>query len=379
MATTFNTLAPHSNGTGLHGYSENAVLGGAPARALSTRPSAGLDGIAGSIADYASRPRDLLERFQGAFEVRDDYDAWLLDQLRDATARLDSCQKRERRARDEARQRAVEAWDQDQQMAVFVLTEKLHRYPQRIARQLEETLQGAAWKVERWKVLGQCLKSHGTWNEVEQARAWNLLGVPLGEDGPDSTAGAQPSVVLSVRKIMVEGEIARLVKLQRDVLIARDERARNDAVGGVPQVAPAAIKAIQREAKQAWTQIQWVVARLEQARSAPASGVVKATVTDPNEGPRDEPVIVSAPAKTAKAPAVAATTTTTRVPASTPAVSNGIVPARRLEDLSACECDTTWGRAFAASDAPYRPPALVGSNGLPLVPTGMANPIVSFG
>src|SRR5262245_64392209 len=219
MAAVQNSLSPNQNGKGHHGFSTEE--GGARSRAQANRSESSCK-VAGSIAGYHQvTPRDL-ERFRKSFRVRNDYDAWLIDELGVAINRLDSCHKRERRAREEARRRASECWEQDQELAAVELSEKLHRYPQRISKQLEQTAQGATWKIERWKVLGHVLKAQGTWNEIEVARAWNLLGIPLGENGPDAVAGAD--TILSIRKPLVEGEIARLTRLRRDVLGPRDER-----------------------------------------------------------------------------------------------------------------------------------------------------------
>ncbi len=365
MVATQKTLSPQptGNGSGPHGlYVEATILKGRP-QGPTPKTHKGAPPLVGpGLSD-------------GPFRVRDSHDSWLIDQLRDATERLDRCQRQERQAREEARRRSAECWDQERELAVIELAEKLHRNPHRVSKQLEQTTQGAAWKIARWKVLGQSLKVHAAWTDLERARAWDLLGLPLGENGPDDVPDADAATLLPIRKVMVEGEIARLTKLRRDVLTNRDERERADACAGLSPVASPVIKALQREAKQAWTQIQWLLARLERvapnAADYPSETAVPVAVTDVQDEPEGEsPAIAPRKAEFAGTPNLPATRTT-QMEAPTAA-------RRELVPLSFLWKGQEMGPRFEGDSSPYRAPTILGGNGQPLMPVGRANPIVSF-
>ncbi|MEO6808184.1 MAG: hypothetical protein ABI353_03615 [Isosphaeraceae bacterium] len=118
-----------------------------------------------------------------AYHPANDHQAWLLEQVADAAARLDYCQFMLRAQIDDMADRADLCWDQDRSRAAEEVAARLPKDPSRTASRLRETAQGCRWILARWDALGVPLLANTPWDETQCDLAATLMGV-----GPDLRA-----------------------------------------------------------------------------------------------------------------------------------------------------------------------------------------------
>ncbi len=73
--------------------------------------------------------------------------------------------------------RAENYWDIDRRGEVDELGKRLKNDPERVARRLERSTQGADWLIERWEGLAEAVMTHGCWDERQRDLAFDLLGI----------------------------------------------------------------------------------------------------------------------------------------------------------------------------------------------------------
>ncbi|MEO6809015.1 MAG: hypothetical protein ABI353_07870 [Isosphaeraceae bacterium] len=115
-----------------------------------------------------------------AYHPDTDNQAWLLEQVADAAARLDFCQFMIRAQINDMADRADLCWDEDRSRAVEEIAARLPKDPSRTASRLRETAQGCRWILARWDALGVPLIENKGWDEDQCNLAATLMGV-----GPD--------------------------------------------------------------------------------------------------------------------------------------------------------------------------------------------------
>ncbi|MEO6809585.1 MAG: hypothetical protein ABI353_10790, partial [Isosphaeraceae bacterium] len=112
-----------------------------------------------------------------AYHPENDRQAWLLEQVADAAARLDYCQFMIRAQIDDQADRADLCWDEDRCRAAEEIAARLPKAPSRTASRLRETAQGCRWILARWDALGVPLIENVGWDETQCNLAATLMGV----------------------------------------------------------------------------------------------------------------------------------------------------------------------------------------------------------
>src|SRR5262249_7856586 len=109
---------------------------------------------------------------------------------------------------------------------------RLSRDPQRVARALEATKQGAEWSLLHWGGLADVVETNGVWDEAQRRLALDLLGVPhvlrngnLVLPAEDDTAGLAE---------LAESEMARLRERIENRLVPLDAATQMMAAAGMP-------------------------------------------------------------------------------------------------------------------------------------------------
>ena len=108
------------------------------------------------------------------FGPRNGWQGWVVEQLAWLMLRISHCQQSEQKLRDHASLRALDFWEEDQQLAVEMLAPKLARDPARTVAKLRQTLAGSDWLMEQWRSLAQLDPT--TWTEDQVALARQLAG-----------------------------------------------------------------------------------------------------------------------------------------------------------------------------------------------------------
>ena len=122
------------------------------------------------------------------------------------TTRLEMAQQVEERERGIASMRAAQCWDEDRAADAERIAAGLPKRPERVARQLRQTVQGCALMIGRWEMLREAAAQPGGWTEIHQSLAADLRGIPLVYRFAPTLADQQISVI--------DREIATLQALQ---------------------------------------------------------------------------------------------------------------------------------------------------------------------
>jgi hypothetical protein len=223
--------------------------------------------------------------------------------------------------------RAQLRWDVDRRREADDLALKLGRSPQAVARQLEDTKQGAEVKLEFWRALSSSLEKHGTWTDAQRSLALDLLGVH--PDLRDGETPVDPALgdVLTVRRALVAEEIARLEELRDGILSDLDasERAVAETTLGAEFTKP--VQLMYRYERDATRRMQWAWKRLDAAREDRPLETRKAPAPAPSHATRPVPP----PTRPAvpRLPVSAARPTATPIPVETAAKPRDPEPAVR--------------------------------------------------
>jgi hypothetical protein len=129
---------------------------------------------------------------------------------------------------------AARSWDLDRRAAIEDLGARLAKDPGRVARLLENTRQGADFKIERWRLLAGLVVSDGGWNEAQHRVAFDLLGVPAELRPASGTVVPAGDDAAADQAALAAREIARLEALQAEILVEQDEEQREMAEAGMP-------------------------------------------------------------------------------------------------------------------------------------------------
>jgi hypothetical protein len=160
--------------------------------------------------------------------------------------------------------RVEESWDDDRRHAARRLAEKLAAQPQIVAWDLEETLQGAQWKLEQWDQLAEALDQRGGWTDDEESRVFDLLGQPNADrqfsEGRDDELEAARDLIASER--------ARLRDLIDRVLEPRDAREEWGAKLGLPPEEITPLKRLQRYERECQRRMNQALNRFKTGRRA---------------------------------------------------------------------------------------------------------------
>jgi hypothetical protein len=195
---------------------------------------------------------------------------------------------------DRMTRRAELSWDEDRQIAAEELAAGLPRRPALVRRQLEATVHGCDWLMERWQQLAYHLEGGRAWDESHRALALDLLGVapelrdgptPIDPDGVDNPRMARIHVATN--------EIKRLTAcLGRALRLDEDDRQRALMGMGEPD---RAFKLAQRYEAAANRQLYRALAQYQRLHSAPGPAAPAAPAPPEPAAAPPEPAAPSRP------------------------------------------------------------------------------------
>ncbi|MEO6811682.1 MAG: hypothetical protein ABI353_21430, partial [Isosphaeraceae bacterium] len=150
------------------------------------------------LADAVTKHNNMLI---DAYHPDNDNQAWLLEQVADAAARLDYCQFMIRAQINDMADRADLCWEEDRKRAAEEIAARLPKDPSRTASRLRETAQGCRWILDRWDALSVSVLDHVSWDENQCNLAAILMGIGLDlrpahpDLCPDADADAQTALM----------------------------------------------------------------------------------------------------------------------------------------------------------------------------------------
>lgn len=189
----------------------------------------------------------------------DNHLAWLARHEASQFERLDRCLAEEAALRDYQALRAKLRWEEDQRLEAEVLGDQLAKRPAAVRAGLSRFRQGVLWLLERWGWLG----GHGSWNDAQIERAFDLLGTPklLREGEPWTLVG------LDSPEALVAREVDRLNQRLSVGLDALDAREKAGAEQGRPLSPSKELTRLHRREADCWRRLLMIQKRDERCRN----------------------------------------------------------------------------------------------------------------
>jgi len=138
----------------------------------------------GQLIDHLAEPIIVAETVEAlgeqandiyqAFKPRNGWQDWLTSTIATLMIRINRCERVERRMRDWASYRAIDFWEDDQQLEVETLATKLDRDPSRVVAKLKQSPTGCQWLLARWRLLARIEPQH--WTDEQRTLAGRLVG-----------------------------------------------------------------------------------------------------------------------------------------------------------------------------------------------------------
>jgi hypothetical protein len=212
--------------------------------------------------------RRAIECFEG-LKPKDDYQAWIVNQVAVLTLKVDRAGRMERRARDKVALRACLTWDEDRALEAKVLAAKLVASPEVVVEALRRTPQGCDWLIDRWSRLADAARdSAGSWTEPQVRLALDLLGAPKAfREGrrswtsPSPTPGGAATASADEMVAFALGQVEEL-KRRREVVAELDEVDRALAEADLADGDDAEVRLVRRYEASLYRQIKWCIAQL---------------------------------------------------------------------------------------------------------------------
>ena len=144
-----------------------------------------------------------------AFKPRNHWQDWVTGTVATVMVRIDRCERIERRLRDLASYRAIDFWEDDQEVEVETLALKLGKQPARTVAKLRTTPAGLEWLLRRWRFLAGV--PGADWTDAQRELAVNLVGAdPILDPMAPGFAAAMVADLESRRERVAEADtIAR--------------------------------------------------------------------------------------------------------------------------------------------------------------------------
>ena len=190
------------------------------------------------------------------------------------TTRIELAQQVEERERGLASMRATQCWEEDRAADAERLAARLAKRPEKVARQLRQTIQGCELMIGRWEMLREAAAQPGGWTEIHQALAFDLQGIPLHYRFVPTPAAQQNAVV--------DREVHALQVLQSQ-LIPCDAFERDSARQGLSNTASPGLRNAIRYEAALTRRLQWCL------KHAPRRA--DETKPTPTPAPSPEPVV----------------------------------------------------------------------------------------
>jgi hypothetical protein len=210
--------------------------------------------------------------WHGALSPWDPFEEWLAEEVAVAAVQLERCRSHEALLRTELAERAATRWDDDRRLAAEVLAAGLSKRPALVSRQLQQTLQGCGWMIERWEGLARILEARGDWSGAQEALALDLLGTPAElRDGPTRLDPDPGDDVVRYRLAVASNEIQRLKMARNSELADRDAREQSAAELGLELEPSRPLALLRRYEAACRHRLRWALSHLRHGRPRPAT------------------------------------------------------------------------------------------------------------
>jgi hypothetical protein len=204
----------------------------------------------------------------------------------------------------------LQNWDHERTIAAAQLAEELPTAPERIARELQRTVQGCDLMIQRWESLLDAHITFTVWDAAQVRMALDLLGVhpdlrrscrrigtQVEHDFVDGQKKLKPDRDTCWKLAQVE--VARLRQL-RETLVPQDELERQECADGIGLEVTAEEKLVMRYLAAA--KRRYLLFQKELTRKLPQTRVplvAEASIQPPDENPpwrwqADEEAVLSA-------------------------------------------------------------------------------------
>jgi hypothetical protein len=203
--------------------------------------------------DVEEAIHERFEQWAQEFGPATPYQRFLVEQIALNSVRLEQCSRQEIYERGQLSLRASCCWYDDRKLVAEQLAQGLARRPALVAKQLERTVQGCDWLLERWEALGRILARNGDWSAAERSLALDLLGTPA--DLRDDT-----SRLVDGLNEVVRNQVERL-NARREDLVVLDEREREQTYLGRSVEPDARLVKTRRYEAQIRRSLQWSMAQ----------------------------------------------------------------------------------------------------------------------
>jgi hypothetical protein len=141
------------------------------------------------------------------------------------------------------------SWHDDQRAHVNRIAGRLAKAPERLAHELEQSLQGAEYCLECWIGLGDSVAANGKLTDEQRDLCFDLLGVsPLLRDNPRRVPAADDAEGL---KRLIAQQVTRIQTRIETELKDRDVRAQERARSGVNAAQDAETRRVRNNAARA--------------------------------------------------------------------------------------------------------------------------------
>jgi hypothetical protein len=178
-------------------------------------------------------------------------------------------------------------WDDDQRTHVNTVAARLRKAPERVAHELECSLQGAQYCLERWIGLGETVAAKGELTEDQRQLCFDLQGVP--EVLRNSTWRVPAAKDTEGLKTLIASQVERLQTRINMVLKDRDLRAQDSARRGNPRVLDPETRRVRSNAARAYKRFVTATERLCELLAARASANVVKPAARPAQAPPPPP------------------------------------------------------------------------------------------
>lgn len=182
---------------------------------------------AGMEQDVEIRCREWMK----SYRTLDDEALGVLRQAALDSLRLEQLERQQDALRRESTLRAAESWDDDRSAEAHELGRKLAHDPNAIRHRLEQTPQGCAWLIARWREVDRLMCEARVATPAIARAAFDLLGTPtdLRTAFPQDPDGTGPIPI----RHLAAAEIARLEDRAKRHLARIDHLRRETAQAGL--------------------------------------------------------------------------------------------------------------------------------------------------
>ena len=219
----------------------------------------------------ASREREIEARKSQAkkdFQPNFWFQTILVEQLAEASVRLEICASNLTAAVARQSRRAVHSWDDDRTLEAVALTLKLPKQPQFFARQITRTKQGCDHLIDRWSILKGFLDSRAGWNAELRSQALDMLGVEQSHRS-GRTVLDPPFEIDEFDHLtsIVEQQIAKLENKRAESLDCEDDEDRLETLQGQSIFASREVQLVMRYHGSTFRQMTRLLTELNRSKS----------------------------------------------------------------------------------------------------------------